>query len=360
MRYFLPAAFMLMLLTHFTSCKKDPAAYTGVKIDVVAQDLTIPWGMGFLPNGDFIFCERNGKMNLIKNGGTMMQTLLQRTIIPAGEGGLLGLAVDPDFNSNNYIFIYETANSSNRVVRLRYVGGALTEDAVIVANIPYATYHDGGGLAFGPDGYLYVGTGDAGVKEDAQDLNTMAGKILRVDRNGNSAPGNPFGTRIWSYGHRNVQGLAWNAQGAMIATEHGPSGENGWTAHDEINHIIAGRNYGWPMVYGDMQSDTLEEPIYQSGTDTWAPSGIAYISGSQWGAWQGDFIVGALKGERLIRFGVNTDGTANGMMKDTLQGEYNRLRNVVQAPDGSIYFCSSNTGSSPLSNDDKIYRMEVE
>lgn len=350
---------ILLLVLFAQSCKKDPPANTGVKIDVVAQNLTIPWGMGFLPNGDFIFCERNGNINMIKKGETAMQNLMQRTIIPAGEGGLLGLAVDPDFNTNNYIFIYETANSSNRIVRLRYIAGVLTEDEVIVPDIPYATYHDGGGLAFGPDGYLYAGTGDAGDGDLAQDKSSLAGKILRVDRDGNAVPGNPFGTRVWSYGHRNVQGFAWTPQGAMIATEHGPSGENGWKAHDEINHITAGKNYGWPMVYGDMQSDTLEEPIYQSGEDTWAPSGIAYVSGSQWGNWQGNFVVGALRGERLIRFGINPDGTASGMVSDTLHGEYNRLRNVVQAPDGAIYFCSSNTGNSPLSNDDKIYKMQV-
>lgn len=355
--FLLPLA-LLLLCTQ--SCKKDPAAYTGVKIDVVARNLEIPWGMGFLPNGDFIFCERNGKINMIKNGATATELLMQRTIIPQGEGGLLGLAVDPNFTSNNYIFVYETAAGSNRVVRLRYSGGTLTEDAVILAGIPYANFHDGGGLAFGPDGYLYAGTGDAQVKESAQDINSLSGKILRIDRNGNAAPGNPFGNRVWSYGHRNVQGFTWNAQGAMIATEHGPSGENGWRAHDEINHIIAGKNYGWPIVYGDTQSDTLEEPIYQSGEDTWAPSGIAYITGSQWGSWQNTFMVGALKGERLIRFGVNADGTANGITNDTLQGEYKRLRNVVQAPDGSIYFCSSNKGNAPLANDDKIYRMQVE
>lgn len=360
MRYIISIILILIIAFGINSCKKDPAANTGVHIDVVAQNLTIPWGMGFLPNGDFIFCERNGNLNTIKQGETAVQTLLRRTIIPQGEGGLLGLAIDPQFSSNNYIYIYETANSSNRVVRLRYIGGTVTEDAIIVANIPYATYHDGGGLAFGPDGYLYIGTGDTGNGANSQDLNTLAGKILRVDRDGNAAPGNPFSSRIWSYGHRNVQGFAWNPQGEMIATEHGPSGENGWRAHDEINHIIAGRNYGWPLVYGDMQSDTLEEPIYQSGDDTWAPSGIAYIQGSQWGAWQNTFVVGALKGERLIRFGVNANGTANGMMSDTLKGEYRRLRNVTQAPDGSIYFCSSNLTNSPLSNDDKIYRMYVE
>src|SRR5262249_2927394 len=133
----------------------------------------------------------------------------------------------------------------------------LTEDQVILSGIPEASNHDGGALKFGPDGYLYVGTGDALSPSKAQDKSSLSGKILRIDRDGNAAPGNPFGNRIWSLGHRNVQGFAWTSAGTMLATEHGPSGEFGWCCHDELNLIQPGKNYGWPITYSGMEKDSL-------------------------------------------------------------------------------------------------------
>lgn len=354
--------FLFLLLIAFATCKKDPEIVEKQKhlqIEVFVKNLQVPWGMGFLPNGDFLFCERNGQINLKKQSETDYNLIMFRSVSVA-EGGLLGLAVDPDFINNNYIFIYETIVGSNQVVRLKLESGTLTQDQIVLTGIPAANNHDGGALRFGPDGYLYLGTGDALVPTSSQDTSSLAGKILRIDRNGNAAPGNPFNNRVWSYGHRNVQGFDWNAQGKMISTEHGPTTEFGWCCHDEINLIEPGKNYGWPIAIGGTETDSLTPAIYQTGFETWAPSGCTFIKGSEWGAWQNDFIFGALKGQRLVHFDISADGTIAANRQDTLIGTFQRLRNIVQTPDGSLLFSSSNIGTAsppPLAGDDKIYRL---
>jgi glucose/arabinose dehydrogenase len=246
------------------------------------------------------------------------------------------------------------------VVRLKYENELLTQDQILLTGIPAANNHDGGALRFGPDGFLYLGTGDALMSNLAQDTNSLAGKILRMDRNGNPAPGNPFNNYVWTYGHRNVQGFDWNEQGKMIATEHGPTSEFGWCCHDEINLIEPGKNYGWPIAIGGTETDSLTPAIFQTGFEVFAPSGCTFIHGAEWGAWDGKFIFGALKAQRLVSFNISADGTTVSNREDTLVGTYQRLRNVVQAPDGSLLFCSSNVGVAtppPLAGDDKIYRM---
>lgn len=350
----------LAVLLALAACKKDKP--THVVVNTVATDLENPWGMAFLPNEDFFFCERTGEIHRIPKGQTESTVLMTRSV-EVSEGGLLGLAVDPQFQSNQYLFVYETVPGENRVVRLLYTNGNLTQDAVILDGIPASYNHDGGGLRFGPDGYLYVGTGDALQGELAQDKNSLAGKILRIDRNGNPAPGNPFGNEVWTYGHRNVQGFGWNDQGTMIATEHGPSSENGWCCHDEINHIVAGRNYGWPITMGGGETDSLTPAIHHTGEDTWAPSGCTYVRGSQWGDWKNTWLVAGLRGQRLYNLSIRDDGTAVNDITESYQGEFGRLRNVVQAPDGSLYLATSNKGSNtpgPGPGDDKIYRLTVE
>ena len=324
-----------------------------LKIEVFLKNLGIPWGMAFLPNGDFLFCERAGNINLMKKGSSDYNMIMYRNVIES-EGGLLGLAIDPDFNTNHYIFIYETISTGNQLVRLKFNNDAISQDQIILNAIPSAFNHDGGGLKFGPDNYLYLGTGDATIPNLAQDKNSLAGKILRLDRDGNAAPGNPFNNRVWTYGHRNVQGFDWDRHGRMIATEHGPTSEFGWCCHDEINLIEPGKNYGWPIAIGGAETDTLTPSIYQSGNDTWAPSGCTFIKGKEWGAWENNFILGALKGERLIRFNLEVTPIAK---YDTLQSTFVRLRNIIQAPDGALLFSTSNLGLHPQVGDDKIYRM---
>ena len=362
MRNFSQLIIVFFLFITFTTCKKDPEIVEKQKhlqIEVFVKNLQVPWGMDFLPNGDFLFCERNGQINLKKQSDDDYNLIMFRTVEVA-EGGLLGLAVDPDFANNHYIFIYETVVGYNQVVRLIFENGLLTQDQIVLTGIPAANNHDGGALRFGPDGYLYLGTGDALTPTSAQDTSSLAGKILRLDRNGNAAPGNPFNSRLWSYGHRNVQGFDWNEQGKMIATEHGPTSEFGWCCHDEINFIEPGKNYGWPIAIGGTESDSLTPAIYQTGFETWAPSGCTFIKGSEWGSWQNDFIFGALKGQRLVHFDISGDGTTATNRQDTLIGTFQRLRNIIQAPDGSLLFSSSNIGTAippPLAGDDKIYRL---
>lgn len=355
----------------FMACKKekitvpditpDPIPATpgtqNIAIDPVAQNLQLPWGLAYLPNKDLLFTQRNGKLSLLKNGETTVKLLMQRQVNINSEGGLLSITLDPDFSTNHYIYLYETIGTSrNRVVRLKFMNDELSGENAIVDNIPYGVNHDGGALKFGPDNYLYIGTGDVTQSSLAQDKGSLAGKILRVDRDGNAAPGNPFNSRIWSYGHRNVQGFTWMPNGKMLATEHGPSGENGWCCHDEINLIEPGRNYGWPLAYAGAETGTLTPSLINSGDDTWAPSGCTWLGANA--IWPNCLVVASLRGQRLLRFYLNAGGTAITSQSDTLNGQFNRLRNVIETPQG-LYFCTSNIGSisSPIANDDKIYRL---
>ncbi len=332
----------------------------GYVIDVVAENLDVPWGMDFLPDGRLLFNERPGEINILDLKTGDVEALMRRNEMAGAEGGLLGLAVDPDFEKTHRVFIYETTQTENRIVRLLFIDNVLTEDSVIVKNIPKAMFHDGGILRFGPDGFLYAGTGDATNPHNAQDLQTLAGKILRMDTEGNAAAGNPFGNLIYSYGHRNVQGIAWDDEGNMYATEHGPSREiSNWCCHDEINKIIPGGNYGWPHVIGSDTGARWIAPALHSGDATWAPGGLAFVKASNEEGLETTFIAACLRGSKLIAF--NTSGDTASITEILFDGTYKRLRNIIAAPDGSFLFCSSNMDgreASPLANDDKIYRLQ--
>ncbi len=369
---FSPFSFLIILLFNCDS-KTQPTLRQGqpvsaaeeTGIEILAQDLEVPWGMDFLPDGRLIFNERSGNINVLNMESKSVKKLMQREILDRSEGGLLGLAVDPDFNSTRYIFIYETVETGNRIVRLKFENDLLQLDKIIVQNIPKMKFHDGGILRFGPDGYLYAGTGDARDPNSAQDLKSNAGKILRMDKDGNAAPGNPFNNLIWSYGHRNVQGLCWDGNGNMFASEHGPSGEiNGWCCHDELNYILKGGNYGWPHIIGDNNKEGMIVPIAHSGEVTWAPGGI------EWVLKNNTIVMACLRGEKLIRFNLQSSAsndrifyTNATIQEEMFQNEYKRLRNIVQSPvDGSLVFCSSNKDGRemmPLKNDDKIYQLKT-
>ena len=322
---------------------------SGVDVEIIVQNLEVPWGMGFLPDGRLLFNERTGNINLLdlKSGNKII--LMKREIWDRAEGGLLGLAIDPEFAENHFIFIYETVESGNRIVRLKFENEILTEDKILLDGIPKKLFHDGGIIKFGPDGFLYAGTGDARTPENAQDLNSLSGKILRMDRHGVIPLDNPFQNYVWSYGHRNVQGLCWDKNGNMFSSEHGPSGElNGWCCHDELNIIQKGGNYGWPFVIGDMKKENTISPIAQSGDDTWAPGGIEFFNGK--------IYIACLKGEKIL-----IADAADKKITDTLfAGKYGRLRNIIKTPEGDLIFCSSNQDGrgNPLEGDDKIYRMK--
>ncbi len=355
-RYLRKLCAVLVLPIVFLNCDKSrkntqngkepaPSPHTSVQIEVLTKDLKYPWGMALLPNGDLLFTEREGKLHLLKKGSSSPSLLTTRQVQQNSEGGLLGLAVDPDFNNNHHIYIYETAES-NRVVRFILENDQLGDEKVITDGIPKAGNHDGGVILFGPDGYLYIGTGDAQEGNLSQNKNSLAGKILRITKDGQAAPGNPFNSAIYAYGLRNVQGLCWTEKGQLYATDHGPSGEKGWCCHDELNLIKAGANYGWPEVIGDTKRDTLEHPVVHSGKATWAPSGCAYTGEN--GLWPGEVVVACLRGSKLARFSLNTERNNVTSQSDTLENSYGRIRNIIRGGDGSLIFCTSN-------GDDGIY-----
>lgn len=320
-------------------------------LEVVAQDLKIPWDIVFLPDGDMLVTERPG--NLIKIGQERVTNLISN-VSHAGEGGLLGITLHPDFNQNGFLYLYLTTKVGegliNRVERYRFVDDKLFDKKIIIDNIPGATFHDGGKLAFGPDGYLYITTGDAGQAELAQDLSSLSGKVLRLRDDGSILPDNPFGTKVYSYGHRNSQSLVWDEQGRLWSTEHGRSGIK--SGLDELNLIQPGKNYGWPVVEGDNSDPAMIDPVIHSGADiTWAPAGAAY--------WQGSIFFGGLRGESLYEADISS-GAVN--LKSHFFKDYGRIRAVVLGPDGYLYISTSNTdGRGQVRNgDDKIIKINPE
>ncbi|HEY8883290.1 MAG TPA: PQQ-dependent sugar dehydrogenase [Dermatophilaceae bacterium] len=316
--------------------------------ETIATGLPLPWGLAFLPDGTALVTLRDKAEVLhITEGAAPVSVGRIPGVVPTGEGGLLGIAVSPTFASDRTVFAYFTAANDNRVIRMTFDGTAFSPGRVIVQGIAKAGNHDGGRLAFGPDGYLYISTGDAGLRDPAQDKRSLNGKILRVTADGVPAPGNPFpGSRVWSLGHRNVQGMAWDKAGTMYASEFG---QNTW---DELNRIEPGRNYGWPVVEGIAHRSGFVDPIHQWPTADASPSGIAV------GA-DGAVYMAALRGESLWRIPLNANGKA-GTPERLLQGTYGRLRTVVSAPDGRLWLASSNTFRGTLRpGDDRILALRL-
>ena len=316
--------------------------------ETIATGLAVPWGLAFLPDGTALVTLRDqGEVLHVTKGSAPVSAGRVPGVVPDGEGGLLGIAVSPAFASDRSVFAYFTSGDDNRVIRMTFDGSSLRPGPVIVKGIAKAGNHDGGRLAFGPDGYLYISTGDAGQRDPAQDKASLNGKILRVTRNGAPAPGNPFtGSRVWSLGHRNVQGMAWTRAGTMYASEFG---QNTW---DELNRIEPGRNYGWPVVEGISHQSGFVDPIIQWPTADASPSGIAV------GA-DGAVYMAALRGESLWRIPLNSRGDA-GRPQRLLQGKYGRLRTVVSAPDGRLWLVTSNTfRGTPHPGDDRILALRL-
>ncbi len=351
----------------------EPTATTSPQaVSVVAQGLEIPWDIAFLPGGELLVTERTGDVLRIDPRTGEKKTVFN---VPGqrGEGGLLGIVLHPDFERNSFVYLYMTATgangeTTNRVVRYTYKIDAFTQDRVIIADIPGAIYHDGGRIEFGPptsclpatasaqagetgqsDCYLYITTGDATRSKIAQDINSLGGKILRLKDDGSIPSDNPFGNAVYSYGHRNPQGLAWDASGRLWETEHGRSGVT--SGMDEINVIEKGGNYGWPDIEGDATQVGMRKPALNSGADdTWAPASALYLDGSLY--------FGGLRGEALYE--AVLDGARVRELKEHLKGEYGRLRTVRLGPDGMLYVTTSNRDSrgNPAAGDDKILRID--
>ena len=322
----------------------------GVRVEVVAENLSIPWSIDFAPDGRIFFSERTGTLNVIENS---IQKQIMSLNVGGGEGGMLGIALDPDFESNHYIYIYYTYNeflsTKNKLVRFVESNNVLTEDKILLENIPGASYHDGGRIKFGPDGKLYVTTGDAGDPNLSQRLDSVSGKILRINSDGTIPDDNPFSdSAVYSFGHRNPQGIDWDEFGVLVATEHGSS------AHDEVNVIEPGKNYGWPDVIGDETKDGLTNPILHSGDDTWAPSGASFYYGEEIPQWNGKYLVASLRGQHLLMIDFDSDYNVISFEK-LFWREFGRLRDVVQGPDGLYILTSNQDGrGNPSFNDDKI------
>ncbi|CKH15522.1 glucose sorbosone dehydrogenase [Mycolicibacterium smegmatis] len=307
----------------------------------IATDLDVPWGIAFLPDGSALIAERDSAaIKHLTAPGDVGQIGAVPGVAPRGEGGLLGLAT-----AGANVYAYLTTGGDNRVVAMRYADGALTNPAPILTGIPAGSRHDGGRIAFGPDGKLYVATGEIANPPLAQDRTSLAGKILRVNPDGSVPADNPFpGSPVWSYGHRNIQGLAWDAAGRLWATEYGAD------RVDELNLIRPGANYGWPEAEGRAGIEGMVDPVVEWGTGEASPSGLAFYGGSLW--------VAALRGERLFQIPVAGDGTV-GTPAPLFVGQYGRLRTVVAAPDGSLWFTTSNRDGrgSVRAGDDRILQF---
>jgi aldose sugar dehydrogenase len=307
----------------------------------IVSDLAAPWGLVTLKDGTFLISERDDRRILrVRNGSTSLVRTIDEAS-PAGEGGLMGLAIAKDEKT---VFAYYTADNDNRIVSMSWDGRDLGAPKVILRGIPKGFIHNGGRMVIGPDDYLYVGTGESGDGSLAQDKDSLGGKILRLRVDGRPAPGNPFDNEVFSYGHRNVQGLAFDADGRLWASEFG---QQEW---DELNLIREGANYGWPEVEGSGKVKGMTNPKVVWRTRDASPSGLAY--------WQGGLWMAGLRGERLWE--IPLDGASTRDPKAHFRGDYGRLRTVVVAHDGnSLLLSNSNTDGrgDPSRDDDRLFRV---
>lgn len=313
-------------------------------VETIATDLEAPWGLDFFENGDAIVTERDSRRVLrVGTDGDITELGTIDAAAPQVEAGLLGVALSPDFEDDRTAYFYVSTAEDNRVVRAELDSDTLGEPEPILTGIPLGQIHDGGRLEFGPDGFLYVSTGETGSGELSQDRSSLAGKILRITPDGDPAPGNPFDTEVWSWGHRNIQGLAFDGN-RLWASEFGAD------AFDELNLIKKGDNYGWPDVEGEGGEPEYVDPQLTWSTDDASPSGLAYADGHLWMA--------ALMGERLWR--VEVDGNRARNPEGFFVGDYGRMRTIGVAPDGRLWVMTSNRDGrgDPAENDDRILLVD--
>jgi len=325
-----------------------PSEKETMKSEVFLDNLVVPWEIRFLPDGTVLVTERTGYLTIFRED--TRERINVPNVAPIGEGGLLGLAIHPKFKTNQWLYLYRTTQKNeqytNQVVRYKFVNNTLTKEKIILDNLPANYIHNGGRISFGPDGYLYITTGDAGTPESAQAKDVFAGKILRVDEEGWIPSTNPFSNPIYSLGHRNPQGIAWDKKGRLWETEHGPIG------FDKFNLIELGKNYGWPVVQGYQIVPGMVKPVLSSGiNETWAPAGLAY--------WNGKLYFAGLRGQTLYE--VEADPTSKKIKKHFFS-KFGRIRAVVVGPDNALYISTSNLDGRgvPRSNDDKIIRITTD
>lgn len=318
--------------------------------EVIAEDLDVPWSIEFLPEGDMLVTERPGTLVRVeREDGNFSERYEIRGVEHVGEGGLLGVTKHPNFTENRYIYLYMTTRDGdmlrNRVQRYRLEENRLSEPETIISGLPGAIYHDGGRIDFGPDGKLYITAGDATNPQWAQNIDRLAGKILRLNPDGSIPEDNPYENPVYSYGHRNPQGLAW-ANGTLWATEHGDR------QHDELNMIEKAGNYGWPVIEADQETEEMIRPKIYAEDSTWAPAGAVYLNKS--------IYFTGLRGQTVYEARIN-NGEVKGLKKH-LENRYGRLRALEKGPEGNLYISTSNTDGRgvKMEGDDKIIKIDPE
>ena len=368
-----------LLIVLCVACSQPPAgrgagevgtsaqSNTRFKIEKVIGGLEVPWSIVWAPDGRMIFTERPGRVRVVENGTLSPKPLF---VVPdvesAGESGLMSVALHPQFSSNHLLYLSYAYSSGGgvrvRVVRYREAPEGFVDRKVIVEDLPAAQFHAGCRIRFGPDGKLYVTTGDAGRRELAQRMDSLAGKTLRLNDDGSVPQDNPFvgqpnaRPEIWSLGHRNSQGLDWQPDSnLMFQTEHGPSGFDGPEGGDEVNIVEKGKNYGWPTIHHTQSRAGLESPLLEY-TPACAPASGMFYRGSAFPQFKGNFFFGCLRGEALVRVVLDGRRVVN---QERLVNNYGRIRDVAEGPDGFLYFSTSNRDGrgKPAEDDDRILRL---
>jgi glucose/arabinose dehydrogenase len=371
-----PGAMLPLIL--FMACNAAPPEGKGAgevatagaisfRVETFASGLAVPWSIVFAPDGRVFVTERPGRVRVIENGQLRAEPLATiADVEPSGESGLMGLALHPQFAGNHLLYLayaYRGNGQRVRVVRFKETPAGLVERKVIIEEIPAAANHAGCRLRFGPDGKLYISTGDATERELAGRLDSLAGKILRVNDDGSVPADNPLvgqadaRPEIWSYGHRNPQGFDWQpGTNLMFETEHGPSGFDGPGGGDEVNIVERGKNYGWPVIHHRETREGMEAPLLEY-TPAVAPASGMFYRGSAFADWRGNFFFGCLRGQCLIR--VALDGRRVVSQERLLGEDYGRIRDVAEGPDGAIYVSTSNRDGRgrAASGDDRILRL---
>lgn len=347
--------------------ESSPQSNTTFKVETVIGNLEVVWSIVWAPDGRMIFTERPGRVRVYENGKLRPAPLFTVPDVEShGETGLMGIALHPQFAANHLLYLayaYTAEATHVRVVRYRETPSGLTDRKVILENIPAANFHAGCRLRFGPDGKLYITTGDATDRELAQKLDSIAGKTLRLNDDGTVPTDNPFvgqanaRPEIWTYGNRNGQGIDFQpGTNLLFETEHGPSGFDGPGGGDEVNILERGKNYGWPTIHHRDTRAGMESPLLEY-TPACAPASGMFYRGAALPQFKNNFFFGCLRGTRIIR--VTLDGRRVVSQENLLEGKYGRIRDIAEGPDGYLYFSTSNRDGrgSPASDDDRILRL---